>query len=154
MERWPTQSEAAEQLFQTPGAPAMWLPVVGVFGLLVPNGLFFSWLIVDFISMGDVFADRLAFAFVLDAFMAFALLGYLFAAHPIDPVRWYWFVLLALIGGLGFAVPSIYLGKSPRSFQLFGGNSAWRVAGVPDRLIVSIISRHRCETLRFGSRSH
>jgi len=31
-----------------------------------------------------------------------------FARRPIGAVRWYWFTLLSLIGGLGFPLPLTY----------------------------------------------
>ena len=83
----------------------MWLLVIALFGLVVPNGLFLYWVLADFTSIADVVADRLAIAFIIDAFMAVGLLAYLFAARPLGPVKWYWFVILSLIGGLGFASP-------------------------------------------------
>jgi len=81
------------------------LLVVALFGLLVPNGLFVYWLLCEFESMSAVLADHLALAFVLDAFLATALLAYLFAKRPPGPISWSWFVALSLFGGLGFAIP-------------------------------------------------
>jgi len=86
----------------------MWLLSVAAFGLLVPNGLFVYWLFNDFSSLGQVLADRLALGFILDLFAATALLAYLVAAKPLGTVRWPWFLLLSLRGGLGFSIP-LYL---------------------------------------------
>jgi hypothetical protein len=47
----------------------------------------------------------LASAFMLDAFLAMGLLAYFFAVRPIGPLRWYWFVLLSISGGLAFSIP-------------------------------------------------
>ena len=38
--------------------------------------------------------------------MATGLLGYVWHVRPIGPVRaWPWFVVLSLVGGLGFSIP-------------------------------------------------
>ena len=83
----------------------MWLLLVAAFGLLVPNGLFVRWLVRDFSGIDAVLQNELALAFMLDAALATALLAWLFAERPLGPVRWPWFVVLSLLGGLGFSIP-------------------------------------------------
>jgi hypothetical protein len=95
----------------------MWLVLIALFGLLVPNGLFVVWLTREYQGLGPVLADKLALGFILDALMALALLSAYFARRPIGAVRWYWFTLLSLIGGLGFSLPFYYwlnLRREPR----------------------------------------
>ena len=86
----------------------MWLLAVAAFGMLVPNGLFVYWLFNEFTSLEQVLSDRLALGFILDLFVATALLTYLVAAKPLGPIKWPWFLLLSLLGGLGFSIP-LYL---------------------------------------------
>ena len=86
----------------------MWLLPVAAFGLLVPNGLFLYWLVNEFTSLGQVLSDRLALSFMLDLFAATALLTYLVAVKPPGRIRWPWFLLFSLLGGLGFSIP-LYL---------------------------------------------
>lgn len=86
----------------------MWLLPIAAFGMLVPNGLFVYWLITDFTSVSQFFSDRLALAFILDLFAATALLTYLVAVKPLGPIRWPWFLLFSLLGGLAFSIP-LYL---------------------------------------------
>jgi hypothetical protein len=86
----------------------MWLLVIALTGLLIPNGLFVYWFFFEFNSWQAVAGNRLALAFIIDAFMATGLLAIYFARRPIGPVRWYWFVTLSLIGGLGFSLPLYY----------------------------------------------
>ena len=86
----------------------MWLLGIALFGLLVPNGLFIYWLLAEFRGIMPVVQDKLALAFILDAFMALALLTVYFARRPIGPVRWHRFVVLSLAGGLGFSLPFYY----------------------------------------------
>jgi hypothetical protein len=86
----------------------MWLLLVALFGLLVPNGIFVYWLLTEFDGVGGVIANRLALAFIIEAFLVLGIIAYYFARNPIGTVPWYWFVVLSLIGGLGFGVPFYY----------------------------------------------
>ena len=86
----------------------MWLLAIAAVGFLVPNGIFIYWLLVEFSGLRAVLQDRLAFGFILDVFLALILLAVYFAKRPIGPVRWYWFVVLSLLGGLGFSLPLYY----------------------------------------------
>lgn len=83
----------------------MLLLVIALFGLIVPNGIFIYWLLAEFNSLGEVMRNKLAVAFIIDAFMAMFLLAYWFAVKPIGKIKWYWFVALSLVGGLGFSIP-------------------------------------------------
>jgi hypothetical protein len=89
----------------------------------VPNGLFVHWLLRDFTSVGAVLDNELAVAFMIDAAMATALLTWLFAVRPPGPVRWPWFLVLSLVGGLGFGIP-LYLWLNRRAAEgAAGGRS-------------------------------
>jgi hypothetical protein len=83
----------------------MFLLVIALFGLLVPNGLFLYWLFDEFDGIAAMLQNKLALGFMLDAFLAMGLLAYYFARKPIGPVSWYWFIVLSLLGGLGFSLP-------------------------------------------------
>jgi hypothetical protein len=78
---------------------------IALFGLIVPNGIFIYWLFTEFHGVGEVLQNKLALAFIIDAFLAMFLLAYQFAVKPIGKVRWYWFIALSIIGGLGFSLP-------------------------------------------------
>jgi len=86
----------------------MQLLAVALFGLAVPNGLFLYWLLAEFPGVAAVAQNKLALAFILDAFLALALLTVYFARQPIGPVKWPWFVVLSILGGLGFSLPFYY----------------------------------------------
>ena len=97
----------------------MGLLLIALFGLLVPNGLFVYWAFAEFNGLQPVLQDRLALAFILDALLALLVLSMFFAQHPIGRVRWPWFVVLSLLGGLGFSLPFYYWlnthgGRAPR----------------------------------------
>lgn len=80
------------------------LLAAAIFGLLVPNNLFlYAWLHAP--AGGGVMQNPVAAAFMLDAFLSLGLLACFFSVRPIGPVKWYWFVLLSLVGGLAFGIP-------------------------------------------------
>ena len=85
---------------------------VSAFGLIVPNGMFFYYLFVQFSSVSEILNDLLALGFIIDAFMATGLISWWLAYNPIGRYSWKVFVLLSLIGGLGFSLPFYwYLNK-------------------------------------------
>jgi hypothetical protein len=86
----------------------MWLVLVALFGLFVPNGIFVYWLLTEFDGVAGVIGNRLALAFIIEAFLVLGIMTYHFARNPIGRVAWYWFVVLSLIGGLGFGIPFYY----------------------------------------------
>ena len=95
----------------------MALLLIALFGLFVPNGLFIYWLFNEFSSVAEVMNNRLALAFIIDAFMVLGLLAYWFARNPAGKVSWYWFVVLSLIGGLGFSLPFYYWLNGRNTFR-------------------------------------
>ena len=86
----------------------MWLLLIALVGLFVPNGLFVYWLFAEFSGFGAVLHDKLALAFILDALLALVVLTAYFAKRPIGPIAWPWFIVLSFIGGLGFSLPFYY----------------------------------------------
>lgn len=86
----------------------MWLLLIAFFGLVVPNGLFVYWLFFEFHGLGPVLQDTLALGFILDVFLVLIVLSVYFARHPLGRVKWYWFVVLSFLGGLGFSLPLYY----------------------------------------------
>ena len=83
----------------------MILLVIALFGLIVPNGIFIYWLFNEFHGIGEALQNKLAVAFIIDAFLAMFLIAYFFARYPIGKIKWYWFIVLSVIGGLGFSLP-------------------------------------------------
>jgi len=86
----------------------MWLLLIALFGLVVPNGFFIYWVVYEFNGLGPVLQDKLALGFILDVLLALILLSAYFARHPLGPVKWYWFVVLSFVGGLVFSLPLYY----------------------------------------------
>lgn len=83
----------------------MILLAIALFGLIVPNGLFLYWLVYEYDGVMNVAQNKLALAFIMDAFLAMGLLAYYFARNPVGRFKWYWFIALSLLGGLGFSIP-------------------------------------------------
>lgn len=86
----------------------MVLLIVALFGLFVPNGLFIYWAFTEFSSVADVLDNKLALAFIIEAFLVLGIMSVYFARNPIGKLRWPWFVAFSLIGGLGFGIPFYY----------------------------------------------
>ena len=86
----------------------MWLLLVALVGFVVPNGFFVYWLLVEFHGLGPVLRNNLALGFILDVLVALVILSVYFARRPIGVVKWHWFILLSLLGGLGFSLPLYY----------------------------------------------
>ena len=90
-------------------APApLWLLLAASFGLIVPNGLFLYWLAVEYRGIAAVLDDKLALAFIIDAFLSLILISIYLARRPIGRVGWPVFVVLSIAGGLGFSLPFFY----------------------------------------------
>lgn len=81
---------------------------IAAFGLFIPNGIFLYYVFVQLSSLSDVLNNLLALGFIIDAFMATGLLAWFFAKHPIGKHSWKLFVVLSLVGGLGFSIPLFY----------------------------------------------
>lgn len=117
----------------------MWLLVVAAFGFLVPNGVFIHWVITGDKSVDAIFANELALAFIIDCVLAMVLLAWLFAVRPPGRVRWPWFVVLSLAGGLGFSIPLyLWLNWQQSGAPKASFHSWWRGAGVAVLFAVGI----------------
>ena len=49
---------------------------IACFGLFIPNGMFFYYIFIQFSSLSEVFNNLLALGFIIDAFIATALLAW------------------------------------------------------------------------------
>ena len=75
-------------------------------GLLVVNNLFLYW-IIDF-SFDTFKSNTIGIALFIEAFMLMFLLAYYFKHRPIGKYKWYWLIILSLLGSLLFALPFYY----------------------------------------------
>src|ERR1051325_4835591 len=109
----------------------MWLLVVAAFGFLVPNGFFIHWLLRGHNSPPAILGNELALAFVVDCLLAMVLLAWLFAVRPPGRVRWPWFIVLSLAGGLGFSIPLyLWLNRRLSTDPKASFHAWWRGAGL------------------------
>ncbi len=83
----------------------MILLVIALFDLIVPDGLFLSWLLYEYDGINSILQNKLALAFIIDTLVVIGLLAYYFAKQPIGKIQWYWFIVLSIVGGLGFSIP-------------------------------------------------
>ncbi|MBX7151455.1 hypothetical protein K1X84_07430 [bacterium] len=84
------------------------LLAISLFGLLIPNGIFLYYVAVEFRSLSEVMNNSLAVAFMVDALMATAFITFWYSQNPLGRHSWKLFVVLSLIGGLGFSLPFFY----------------------------------------------
>lgn len=98
----------------------MWLLLVAFIGLVFGDGLFFYWLVRDYRGLGAVLQDRLALAFMVDMLLTLVILTVHFARTPPGRLKWPWFVVFSLFGGLCFALP-VYWWLNQRAGQAPGG---------------------------------
>ena len=83
----------------------MWLLLVAIVGLVVGDGLFLYWVIYDYQGIRAALQDRLALSFAFDATLTMIILAVHFARTPPGRVKWPWFVVYSLLGGVCFALP-------------------------------------------------
>lgn len=82
-----------------------WLWGLAAFGFLGVNAAFLYGAVLQPELLRQAWENPLAAAFMVEAFVLVALLAYLFAKWGVSRIRWEWFVLLALLGSLAFAIP-------------------------------------------------
>lgn len=83
---------------------ALW--AVALFGLLGPNGVFLYYTLFRWSDLMAALQNPVTLAFVVEAFLVMGLLAVYFARKPRGRWGWKTFVVLSLIGGLGFAIPA------------------------------------------------
>jgi len=77
---------------------------IGFFGV---NVVYLYWQIVEF-SWQAFFKNTIGIALFSEVFLVTILLALYFKRYPIGPYKWYWFILLSIIGSLLFGLPFYY----------------------------------------------
>jgi hypothetical protein len=85
----------------------LWL-VIAFLGFFFPNGIYIYWLATRFDTIGQAAHNELAAGFLVEMLIATILVAYRFHVSPLGKIRVHWFVLLSMIGGLGFGIPAFY----------------------------------------------
>ena len=90
--------------------------LIAILGLIFPNGLYLYWVSTRFDSVSAALNNELAVGFIIEAILITMIVAYRFHVSPLGKVRIHWFVILSLVGGVGFAVPAFYwLNKRTRA---------------------------------------
>jgi hypothetical protein len=76
-------------------------------GLLVVNNLFLYWWFFEF-DLNLFLSNTIGVALFIEAFLLMLLLAYYFKHYPIGKYKWYWLIILSLLGSLLFALPVYY----------------------------------------------
>ena len=85
------------------------LRVVAVLSFIGTNGVFLYYLVFQSRELFEILLHPAALVFVIDVFTVMVLLAVYFAARPLGRHRWPTFVVLSLLGGLGFSIPAFVL---------------------------------------------
>jgi hypothetical protein len=86
-----------------------WLWVAALAGLIGPNGVFVYCALYRWNDLSAALGNPVTLAFMVDAFMAMALLAYLFSRWRVGRLSPIWFIVLSIAGGLMFSVPAYVL---------------------------------------------
>ena len=87
------------------------LAAIAVGGLLILNGIFCYCVVFRPELMTAAMTNPVSLAFIVEALVMTGVLAYLLRKWSVTRLAWGWFVALALIGGLAFAVPVAVLWK-------------------------------------------
>lgn len=82
-----------------------WLWLLAAVGLVGINGVFFWTLYARPDALDAALRNPLAIAFMIEAMLLVVTLAWLFRKVGLTRLGWGWFVVLALVGSLAFAVP-------------------------------------------------
>lgn len=86
-----------------------WLLALAIFGFVGVNGAFAYGVVFQPGSMEAVMTNPVGAAFVVEAMVLVGVFAYLFRKWGVGRLGWGWFVFLALLGSLAFAVPVVLL---------------------------------------------
>lgn len=90
----------------------LWL--FALFTLFVINGAFLYGTFLHPTALRDTLSNPIALAFIAEAMLLVVALAYLLPKWGVTRISRAWFVALAIVGGLGFAIPVALLGARRR----------------------------------------
>jgi len=85
------------------------LGAVALFGLLGPNGVFLYYALLRPDEFWGALSNPVTLAFLTEAFVVMILLAVFLHVRPMGPWGWKSFVVMSLLGGLGFSIPALVL---------------------------------------------
>ena len=95
----------------------MALIAFGGFGLVVLNSLFLYGLLVRPDSLAEAFTNPISLVFIVESFLLLGVFAYLMRKWGVLRVPWGWFVGLALLGSMLFALPVVLLWQRRGEFE-------------------------------------
>ena len=81
--------------------------IFSAIGLLVVNSMYLYWQFFEF-EFSSFLRNTIALALFIEVFFLTLLLSIYFKYKPIGKVKWYWLIILSLVGSLLFALPFYY----------------------------------------------
>ena len=82
-----------------------WLWTLALTGVVGLNGAFVFGLVARPDALGSAITNPVSAAFIAEAVVLMGVLAYLLGKWGVSQVRWGWFVVLSLLGGIVFALP-------------------------------------------------
>lgn len=106
------------------------LAVTGFGGI---NGIFLWTVLTRKEALLTAMKNPIAAAFIVEALLMVGVLAYLLAKWQVSTIHWAWFIVLALIGSLAFALPVVLLWSEYRQIRVRPSTDQSPGAGVRRR---------------------
>jgi len=91
-----------------------WLKALGAFGFVAVNGAFLYGLLARPGALAAALSNPISLAFMTEAILLLAALAYLLGRWGVSRLSWRWFLALAIVGSLAFALPVAILWRGRR----------------------------------------
>lgn len=98
---------------------------LAILALIGPNGVFLYYLFFRRNEYAAAARNPVARVFMLDAFLATGLMAYYIGKTSRQKTEWLRFVLLSLVGSLGFSLPLFFLRQASIQEQALDANFAF-----------------------------
>jgi hypothetical protein len=86
------------------------LLALAIFGLIVPNGVFLYFSLVDATALYEALNSPIALVFMTEAFLLMLLFAWLIRQLGFHSPGWLVFLIMSLVGSMVFSVPAfLYL---------------------------------------------
>lgn len=78
---------------------------LGVFGGVVPNGIFLYYSVIAPIPLQSVLLNPIAMVFVAEAFILMFFFAWLIHHLRLNAPGWFTFIIMSLVGSMAFSIP-------------------------------------------------
>ena len=92
-----------------------WLWLLSLFSFFTINVAFLYALFFEPDTVVGALRNPVAAAFIVEAFLLMGALSYLLTKWGVIKLSWRWFVVLSLLGSMGFALPIVLLAPFGKS---------------------------------------